>query len=67
MILAEPEADRALHERGYTVRIPDVVGLTPQLQRFVRPLETVLRQPVKGSVFWGAAEATIGERSSSPR
>ena len=45
------------HERGYTVRIPDVVGLTPELQRFVRALEIVLRQPVKASVFWSAAGA----------
>lgn len=45
------------HERGYTVRIPDVVELAPALQRFVRALEVIIRQPVKASIFWSAAGA----------
>ena len=51
------ELIRSFHERGYTVRVPDVVPLAPGLQRFVRALEVVLRQPVKASVFWSAAGA----------
>ena len=47
----------AFHQRDYTVRIPDVAGLTPQLQRFVRALEVILRQRVKAAVFWSAAGA----------
>ena len=51
------ELIKSFHERGYTVRVPDVVPLAPGLQRFVRALEVVLRQPVKASVFWSAAGA----------
>ena len=47
----------SFHQRGYTVRIPDVAGLTPELQRFVRALEIVLRQRVKAAVFWSAPGA----------
>ncbi len=48
---------KSFHERGYTLRIPDMVELTPALQSFVRALELALRQPVKASVFWSAAGA----------
>jgi hypothetical protein len=51
------ELIRSFHERGYTVRVPDVVALAPGLQRFVRALELILRQPVKAAVFWSAAGA----------
>ena len=45
------------HERGYTVRVPDVVPLAPELQRFARALEFMVRQPVSASLFWSAAGA----------
>jgi hypothetical protein len=51
------ELIKSFHQRGYTVRIPDVVPLAPKLQLFVRALESMLRQPVKASVFWSAAGA----------
>lgn len=47
----------AYHERDYTVRIPDVVSLSPRLQRFVRALESLLHQPVDASLFWSKAGA----------
>lgn len=47
----------SFHERDYTVRIEDVADLTPQLQRFVRALELILRQRVKAAVFWSAPGA----------
>ena len=37
--------------------IPDVVPLAPKLKLFVRALKSMLRQPVKASVFWSAAGA----------
>lgn len=45
------------HERGYTVRIPDVAVLSPQLQLFTRALEFMLRKPVEASLFWSGAGA----------
>lgn len=42
----------ALHANGYTVRVPDVRALTPQLQTFMRALEGVLHRPVDAVVFW---------------
>lgn len=51
------EIIKTFHQRGYTVRVPDVVPLAPKLQLFVRALEYMLRQPVKASVFWSAAGA----------
>lgn len=57
----DPAAFRALiedyHALGYTVRIPDVVRLSPPLARFVRALEYLLHQPVDASVFWSKAGA----------
>lgn len=47
----------AYHERDYTVRIPDVVSLSPPLQRFARALEALLHQPVDASLFWSKAGA----------
>ncbi len=59
--VADAAAFRALigayHDRGYTVRIPDVRGLSPALQHFVRALEIVLGQPVEASVFWSRTGA----------
>jgi bifunctional lysine-specific demethylase and histidyl-hydroxylase MINA len=47
----------AYHERDYTVRIPEVVGLSPPLRLFARALELVLHQPVDASLFWSKAGA----------
>jgi hypothetical protein len=47
----------AYHERDYTVRMPEVVSLSPPLQRFARALELLLRQPVDASLFWSKAGA----------
>jgi hypothetical protein len=46
---------KSFHERDYTVRIPDVIPLSPELQHFTRALEFMLRKPVEASVFWSAA------------
>jgi hypothetical protein len=51
------ELIRSYHERGYTVRVPDVVPLAPELQRFARALEHLLRRPVAASLFWSATGA----------
>lgn len=51
------ELVRAYHERDYTVRVPEVVELSPPLQRFARALELVLHQPVDASLFWSKAGA----------
>lgn len=48
---------QAYHERDYTVRIPEVVPLSPPLQRFARALELLLGQPVDASLFWSKAGA----------
>lgn len=45
------------HDRDYTVRIPDVVPLSADLQQFARALEYLLGQPVTASVFWSKREA----------
>ncbi|HEX8124876.1 MAG TPA: cupin domain-containing protein [Allosphingosinicella sp.] len=59
--VAGPEAFRELvrayHERNYTVRIPEVVRLSPPLRRLARALELLLRQPVDASLFWSKAGA----------
>jgi hypothetical protein len=53
------------HALGWTVRIPETRGLTPQLATFVRALEAVLLQPVDATVFWsrgdGAAQVHYDE------
>lgn len=55
----------AHHALGWTVRIPEVRGLTPELARFIRALEAVLHQPVGATVFWsrgdGAAQVHYDE------
>ena len=48
---------RSFHELGYTVRIPDVSSISPQLQLFTRALEFMLRKPVEASLFWSGAGA----------
>ncbi|HEX8238180.1 MAG TPA: cupin domain-containing protein [Allosphingosinicella sp.] len=47
----------AYHERDYTVRIPEVIPLSPRLRRFGRALERLLHQPVDASLFWSKAGA----------
>ncbi|MGZ8307813.1 MAG: JmjC domain-containing protein [Allosphingosinicella sp.] len=48
---------QAYHERDYTVRIPEVLALSPPLQRLARALEILLHQPVDASLFWSKAGA----------
>jgi bifunctional lysine-specific demethylase and histidyl-hydroxylase MINA len=48
---------QAYHERDYTVRMPEVISLSPPLQRFARALELLLHQPVDASLFWSKAGA----------
>lgn len=48
---------QAYHDRDYTVRIPEVVPLSPPLRRFARALEILLHQPVDASLFWSKAGA----------
>jgi mannose-6-phosphate isomerase-like protein (cupin superfamily) len=48
---------RAYHEREYTVRVPEVVELSPPLRRLARALELILHQPVDASLFWSKAGA----------
>lgn len=58
---SSPEDFRELissfHERDYTVRVPDVIPLSPRLQELARALETLLHQPVQAAAFWSKAEA----------
>jgi hypothetical protein len=46
----------AHHALGWTVRIPEVRGLTPELALFIRALEAVLHQPVEAAVFWSRGD-----------
>jgi ribosomal protein L16 Arg81 hydroxylase len=46
----------AHHALGWTVRVPEVRGLTPQLAAFIRALEAVLHQPVEAAVFWSRGD-----------
>ncbi|MBT81353.1 MAG: hypothetical protein CL587_13310 [Alteromonadaceae bacterium] len=39
-------------KRDYTVRIPDVTGLSPDLTNFTRLLEKLIQSPVSVVVFW---------------
>jgi hypothetical protein len=47
----------AFHARGYTVRLPEIRTLTPDLDVFIRALEVVLHQPVKVESFWSRGDA----------
>lgn len=51
------ELIKSFHEREYTVRIPDVIPLSPRLQKLARALEIMLHQPVQSAMFWSKAEA----------
>ncbi|MDQ0466796.1 ribosomal protein L16 Arg81 hydroxylase [Caulobacter ginsengisoli] len=46
----------AHHALGWTVRVPEVHGLTPQLAKFIRALEVILHQPVEAAVFWSRGD-----------
>lgn len=48
---------KSFHEREYTVRVPDVIPLSPRLQELARALEILLHQPVQAALFWSKAEA----------
>ena len=48
---------KSFHEREYTVRVPDVIPLSPRLQEVTRALEALLKQPVQTALFWSKAEA----------
>ncbi len=45
------------HEREYTVRIPDVTGLSEKLQLFTRALEVIVENPVDVVIFWSLTDA----------
>lgn len=51
------ELIRSFQDRGYTVRVPEVVPLAPKLQQLVRALEFMIRGTVGAGVFWSAAGA----------
>lgn len=59
--VANAEAFQALiseyHERGYTVRLPEVKNIAPQLSEFTRALEMVFEKPVGVVFFWSAPGA----------
>ncbi|WP_417449091.1 JmjC domain-containing protein [Kordiimonas sp.] len=45
------------HARDYTIRIPDVINLSPELDQFTRALECVFGNPAGTVIFWSEAEA----------
>ncbi len=45
------------HQTGYTVRIPDVSNISPQLSLFTRALEFLVQNPVGVVVFWSESGA----------
>jgi hypothetical protein len=47
----------AFHERGYTVRLPEIRSLTSELAALIRALEMVFHQPVKVEAFWSRGDA----------
>ncbi len=56
---AEAFADKieALHANGYTARLPDIRSTHPDLERFVRALESLFHKPVRPMVFWSRDDA----------
>ncbi len=48
---------REFHQAGYTVRIPEVTSLSPELEQFCRALEVLFENPVSPGIFWSAAGA----------
>lgn len=51
------ELIRQYHSRGYTVRIPEMTDLSPELDRFTRALEFLVGNPVGVVAFWSATDA----------
>ncbi len=47
----------AFHASGYTVRLPEMRVLAPELDRFLRALEFTFHQPVKAEAFWSRGDA----------
>lgn len=47
----------AFHERGYTVRLPDIRSLTSELDGLIRAMEIVFHQPVRVEAFWSRGDA----------
>jgi mannose-6-phosphate isomerase-like protein (cupin superfamily) len=45
------------HQTGYTVRIPEVTDISPQLSRFTRALEFIVQNPVGVVIFWSETGA----------
>ena len=62
-IEAVPDADafgskiNAFHARGYTVRLPEIRSLSPDLDALIRAMEIVFQQPVKVEAFWSRGDA----------
>jgi hypothetical protein len=46
----------AFHDRGFTVRVPEIRSATPALDQFMRALECVLHQPAAAEVFWSRGD-----------
>lgn len=47
----------AFHALGYTVRLPEIRALAPELDEFLRAMELVFHQPVTAEVFWSRGDA----------
>lgn len=45
------------HRNDYTVRIPEVDGISPGLSQFTRALEVIFRKPAGAILFWSGAQA----------
>lgn len=46
------ELIKEYHQRGYTIRIPDVTNISQQLNEFTRALEFIIEKPVGVVIFW---------------
>lgn len=47
----------AFHARGYTVRLPELRALTPELNQLIRALEFFFYAPVGVEAFWSRSDA----------
>ena len=45
------------HQRRYTIRVPSVRRLAPEVDGFCRALEMIIHQPVSAEVFWSRGDA----------
>lgn len=48
---------KGYHKGGYTVRIPDVLNLSPRLTELTRAIEVIIGNPAGVVVFWSDSEA----------